>query len=230
MSGKLYGVGVGPGDPELLTLKAIRIIQECDYIAIPCDKKERCLAYTIAEDAVPSILDKPVILVNIPMTNNEKDFRVNYGAACDKLIPYLDKGSSIAFLTIGDPTIYSVFLYIHNTLKEKKYDCEIINGITTFCAAAAALNEGLVSKGESLHLLQASYDYNTLMDLAGTKVIMKAGKQLTHIKNSLYKKNMSAKMVANCCLENQEIHHSLDTFPKESNFYTLVIAKDLPTL
>ena len=55
MSGKLYGVGVGPGDPELITLKALRIMKECDYIAIPSDKKERCLAYTIAEGAFPEI-------------------------------------------------------------------------------------------------------------------------------------------------------------------------------
>lgn len=225
MSGKLYGVGVGPGDPELLTLKAVRIIEKCDYIAIPSANKERCLAYRIAKEAVPTITGKPIIPIHIIMVKDEAVLAQNYKNASETLSSYLEQGFNIAFLTIGDPTVYSTYLYIHELLVEK-FDCQIINGITSFCAASAALNEGLVKKNEPLHLIPASYPFEETLDLPGTKVFMKSGKQLSKIKEALIAKEISSKMVVNCGLENEEIYHQLEDFPDESSYYTLIISKD----
>ncbi|MBP7320396.1 MAG: precorrin-2 C(20)-methyltransferase [Lachnospiraceae bacterium] len=227
MSGKLYGVGVGPGDPELITLKALRIMKECDYIAIPNDKKERCLAYTIAEGAFPEINEKPVILVNMPMTKSETELTHAHRIACDNLAAYLNQGHTIAFLTLGDPTVYSTYLYLHQLLVQDHYDCEIINGIPSFCAAAAAINEGLVERDQPLHLIPASYALDSLIDLPGTKVLMKSGRQLSSVRNALINKNMISKMVANCGMDNQEVYSCIEEFPEQSSYYSLIIAKDL---
>ena len=71
MKGKLYGVGVGPGDPELLTLKAVRLIKECEVIAIPANSKEKCVAYKIASQVIKNIDDKEFLYVHMPMTKDE---------------------------------------------------------------------------------------------------------------------------------------------------------------
>ena len=227
MSGKLYGVGVGPGDPELITLKALRIMKECDYIAIPSDKKERCLAYTIAEGAFPEIVDKPVIFVNMPMTKSETELTQAHKSACDNLATYLNQGYNIAFLTLGDPTVYSTYLYLHQLLIKDHYDCEIVNGIPSFCAAAAAINEGLVERDQPLHLIPASYALDSLLDLPGTKVLMKSGRQLYSVRSALINKNMISKMVTNCGMDNQEVYSCIEDFPEQSSYYSLIIAKDL---
>jgi len=223
MFGKLYGVGVGPGDPELLTLKAVRIINECDYIAIPCDKKEQCLSYAIALQAIPNLANKPIIPINIPMIKDEVISKQNYQNASQNLISYLEQGLTIAFLTIGDPTIYSTYLYIHEIIMANHFECEIISGITSFCAAAATLNEGLVKKDEPLHLIPASYPVEEVLDLPGTKIFMKSGKQLPSIKSALLAKNLSSKMITNCGLENEAIYQRVEDFPEESSYYTLII-------
>ena len=223
MFGKLYGIGVGPGDPELLTLKAVRIINECDYIAIPCDNKEQCLSYTIAHQAIPNLADKPIIPINIPMIKDDAISKQNYENASKLLISYLEQGFSIAFLTIGDPTVYSTYLYLHELIMANHFDCEIVNGITSFCAAAAALNEGLVKKNEPLHLIPASYPVEEVLDLPGTKIFMKSGKQLSSIKSALLAKNLSSKMIVNCGLKNEAIYQCLKDFPEESSYYTIII-------
>lgn len=227
MSGKLYGVGVGPGDPELITLKALRIMTECDYIAIPSDKKERCLAYTIAEGAFPEICDKPVILVNMPMTKDEDELALAHYKASKNLATYMDQGKRIAFLTLGDPTVYSTYLYLHQLLMKDHYECEIINGIPSFCAAAAAINEGLVEKNQPLHLIPASYALDSLLDLPGTKVLMKSGRQLSSVRNALIDRNVVSKMVTNCGMDNQEVFNRIEDFPEQSSYYSLIIAKDI---
>ena len=157
MRGKIYGIGVGPGDPELMTLKAVRLIREADVIAIPGKDRESCTAYQIASGAVPEIKDKEIILVVFPMTKNETVLRESHEAAVQSLTALMDQGKTIAFLTLGDVTIYSTYGYVHQKLLSLGYESILVNGVPSFCAAAAKLGISLGEKAEAIHILPGSY-------------------------------------------------------------------------
>lgn len=146
MAGKLYGLGVGPGDPELLTLKALRLIRESDIIAVPGKEAKESVAYQIAAQAYPEIEKKTVIAVDMPMTKDKAALQASHRAGADLLEGYLKDNLQVAFLTLGDPTVYSTYLYLHRLVEQDGYPVEIVSGITSFCAAAARLNIGLVER------------------------------------------------------------------------------------
>ena len=113
MQGMIYGIGVGPGDPELMTLKAVRLLREADAIAIPGKEKETCTAYQIALGAVPEIDEKEIIPVVFPMTKDEAVLKESHEAAVKSLAALMDQGKTVAFLTLGDVTVYSTYGYVH---------------------------------------------------------------------------------------------------------------------
>ena len=111
MKGILYGVGVGPGDPELLTAKAIRLLRECDAIAAPKSADGRQTALDIASPYIGQ--DKTILLLDMPMTHDRQARNASHDAAADALCALLDEGKTVVFLTLGDPTIYSTYWYVH---------------------------------------------------------------------------------------------------------------------
>ena len=134
MQGMIYGIGVGPGDPELMTLKAVRLLREVDVIAIPGKEKETCTAYQIALGAVPEIDEKEIIPVVFPMTKNESVLKESHEAAVKSLSALMDQGKTVAFLTLGDVTVYSTYGYVHQKLLNLGYESVLINGVPSFCA------------------------------------------------------------------------------------------------
>ena len=140
MSGKLYGVGVGPGDPELLTLKALRIIKEVDVIAVPGTDAKKSVAYQIVEGAFPELSEKMLLAVPMPMIKESDALKKAHDEGAEQIKKELDTGKNVAFLTLGDPTVYSTYLYIHKRVAEMGYETEIVSGIPSFCAVAAKLN------------------------------------------------------------------------------------------
>ena len=135
--GILYGVGVGPGDPGLMTVKAVRTALDCDVIAVPHKEREKCLALKIALGAAPELAEKPLLTVDMPMTKDKQRLEAAYIAGIDLLSQTLDTGKNVAFLTLGDPTVYSTYLYLHTRVADRGYETKIIPGVTSFCAAAA---------------------------------------------------------------------------------------------
>ncbi|MDE6960869.1 MAG: precorrin-2 C(20)-methyltransferase, partial [Lachnospiraceae bacterium] len=101
MTGILYGVGVGPGDPELMTLKAARLIRETEVIALPGTAAEETVAYQIAVQAVPELSKKTLVPVAMPMTHDKEEMRRNHDKAADLLEIYLAKEENVVFLTLG---------------------------------------------------------------------------------------------------------------------------------
>lgn len=226
MNGTLYGVGIGPGDPELLTLKAVRMIREADLIAVPGSRKENTVAYKIAVQAVPEIDEKEFLELPWSMTKDPQKLEEIYLHATDLVKNQLVQGKNIAFLTLGDPCVYSTYLYIHKKIMEMGFDVQIISGIPSFCAAAARLNMGLVEKAEPLHVIPASYESEQMKELTGTRIFMKSGKKIGKVKEFLSEQNADVTMVENCGMEGERVFRSVEEIPEDAGYYSLIIAKE----
>lgn len=226
MLGKLYGLGIGPGDPELITKKALRIIEESDIILVPGTKKEDSIAYRITKKAYETLDEKEIITIPMPMTKDKEVLKKSHEEGAEIVENVLKEGKQVAFLTLGDPTVYSTYLYIHKRMIEKGFEIEIISGITSFCAVAARLNIGLVEKAEPLHIIPASYQIEEALELPGTKVLMKAGKNITEVKKILQKKQAEIYMIENCGMDNEKIYNSVEEIPEDAGYYSLIIVKE----
>lgn len=225
MSGTLYGIGIGPGDPELLTLKAVRIITQSPVIAVPGKTKEDTVAYRIVKQAIPTLDEKQCLEVYMPMTKEEKELERSHRQGAGQVIDCLKEGKDVAFLTLGDPTVYATYIYIHKRVQQEGFSTEIISGITSFCAVAARLDMGLVEKEEMLHVIPASYQIEDALKLPGVKVLMKAGKQMPKVKEQLRKLSCQVSMIENCGMENEHIYQSIEEIPDDAGYYSLLIVK-----
>ena len=226
MVGKLYGLGVGPGDPELLTLKALRRIKESEIIAVPGKKKEESVAYKIARQDYPQIENKEVLPIDFPMTKDSQRLEESHQLGASQIAEKLREGKSVAFLTLGDPTVYATYLYVHKRILDMGFEAEIVSGITSFCAVAARLNIGLVEKAEPLHVIPASYQIEEALKLPGTKVLMKAGKKIGQVREELLRRGETVVMIENCGMEGEQIYRSAQEIPDDAGYYSLIIAKE----
>ncbi len=226
MKAKLYGVGIGPGDPELLTLKALRIIRESPVIALPGSDPKETVAYKIVKGAYPELDQKELLAVDMPMTKDPEKLEKSHQAGADAVCACLDEGRQVAFLTLGDPTVYSTYLYVHKKVLHAGNEAEIISGITSFCAVAARLNMGLVEKAEPLHVMPASYQISDALKLSGTRVLMKAGKKMGQVKEELKAMGAEAVMIENCGMPDEKIYRSADEIPEDAGYYSLIIVKE----
>jgi len=226
MTAKLYGLGVGPGDPELLTLKTLRIIKESDVIAVPGKVPQDTVAYKIVVQAYPELADKELLPIHMPMTKDSQALQESHDQGAKNIAEYLDAGKQVAFLTLGDTTVYSTYLYVHKRIQEMGYEVEIVSGITSFCAVAARLNIGLVEKEEQLHIIPASYQIEAALKLSGTKVLMKAGKKMRDVKAQLKAMDAKVVMIENCGMEDEQIFNGADEIPEDAGYYSLIIVKE----
>ncbi len=229
MAGILYGAGVGPGDPELMTLKAVRLIRENEIIAVPGKKAEETVAYKIALQAVPELAEKDLLAVDMPMTHNREVREQSHRQAADLIEGYLGQGKNVVFLTLGDPTIYSTYLYIQKIIMDRGYETELVSGITSFCAAAARTNTSLVEWNEQLHIIPAAHRPDSKLDQPGNYILMKSGKKMKQVKEVLAASGREITMVENCGMENEHVYHSLEEIPDEAGYYSLIIAKTPPS-
>ncbi|MBQ1630645.1 MAG: precorrin-2 C(20)-methyltransferase [Firmicutes bacterium] len=224
MKGKLFGVGVGPGDPELLSLKAVRVIRESDVIAVPGKTPAESYAYEIACKAMPDLESKPVIALKWTMTKDPEELKRVYRDAADLIGSNLEEGRSVSFLTIGDVSIYSTFIYVMKEVSEDGYEVEMVPGITSFSASASRLGVSLTEHQEMLHIVPVNY--GEVKDLAGTMVLMKPGKDLESIKRSIKEAGRTAMMVEKCGLPDEKIYGSLEEIPDEGEYLSTVIVFD----
>lgn len=226
MPGKLYGIGIGPGDPELLTVKAIRLINECDIIAVPGEEKEKSIAYKITKGAIPNLDEKTIVAIPMPMTKDKEVLEKNYHAGAKSIMGYLDENKKIGFLTLGDPTVYSTYIYLHKIISHKGYETEIVSGVPSFCAVSARLNDSLVERQEMLHVIPSSYDIEDGLKMKGTKVLMKAGKKMGKVKAQLKEMDCKVTMIENCGMEDEKIYRTVDEIKEDASYYSLIIVKE----
>ena len=226
MKGIAYGVGVGPGDPELITVKALRLIREAEVIAVPGRKTEESVAYRIADAAAGGLEDKELVAVYMPMVNDREVIEEEHRKAADKLEEYLDMGKNSVFLTEGDPSVYSTFGYLRKILEEDGYTVETVPGVTSFCAAAARLGIPLAEWDEPLHILPAAHRTQTPIDQPGTYVLMKTGRHMAEVRELLKDSGRDASAVENCGMEDEKVYRSADEIPDAAGYFSLIIAKE----
>ena len=227
MSGCLYSVGVGPGDPELMTLKALQTIKKCQVLILPAESREKCVAYQIAAQVLPEISEKPFLCLVMPMTKDKERLEKNHEEGAAKVAEILAKGEDAAFLTLGDPTVYATSMYIHQRIAKLGYPTEIVSGVPSFCAAAAKLGISLGERQEQIHIIPASYDVESAMQLSGTKILMKAGKKMPVVRKCVQEHHGWAAMVENCGMTEEHMWTDVENMPEQPGYYTLVIVKDM---
>ena len=226
MKGIAYGVGVGPGDPEYITLKAVRLIRENDVIAVPGKEAKSSVAYQIAVQAVPELADKELVPVYMPMVKDRKLIDEEHRKGAETLKAYLDKGRNVVFLTLGDPTIYCTFSYIQHYLEAEGYQVELVSGITSFCAAAARLGIPLAEWDEPLHVVPAVHKTEDRLEQDGSYVLMKSASHMKEVKALLKASGRSVSAVVNCGMENEALYRSADDIPDDAGYFSLIIAKE----
>lgn len=222
--GILYGIGVGPGNPELMTMKAIRTGLACDILAVPHKDREKCLALKIALGAAPELAEKPLLAVDMPMTKDKTVLENAYAAGAALLAEQLEQGKNVAFLTLGDPTVYSTYLYLHTRVADLGYETHIIPGITSFCAAAAELGIPLCENSDQLHIIPGTYAPTEALRYPGVKVMMK--NNLPETLKALRQSGQEAAMVENCGLPDQKVYPTLETIPEDAGYFSLLIVRE----
>ncbi|MCX7746401.1 MAG: precorrin-2 C(20)-methyltransferase [Clostridia bacterium] len=232
MSGKLYGVGIGPGDPELITLKAKRILDEADYIALPKTASDReSLALSIVKNVLEK--EKEHIELLFPMSYDKKVLEESWNRAVGEIKDKLDQNKSVAFITLGDPTVYSTYAYIHKNISKDGYETEIIPGITSFCASSARAGVILGENTETIAVVPAIMDLkniDSILQNADNVILMKVSKVLPDVVKYLKERGMekNAVLVSKCGHPDEWIEFDLDKMNSTdlSYFTTMIIKKN----
>ena len=216
MTGKLYCIGVGPGDPELLTIKGQKILNCADVIAFPDQSKIAC---QIALRAVPCISGKPHLPFHMPMSTDPDVLHSAHLTAVGNIRALLEAGKTVAVLTLGDPAFYSSFSYLLEHFRLGGFEVEVIPGVASFSAASAMLLQPLALGTEPVHILTSVDDYDP--DYAGALVILKAGRQLGEWKAILRERRLW--LVENCGMSNEKVYYN--DLPDTAGYFSLLIAK-----
>ena len=226
MKGIFYGIGIGPGDPEHITLKAVRMMKEVDVIAAPGTDVKETLAYRIAVQAVPEIEQKEMLPIDMPMTMDKELLLKAHKSGAETIEKVLAEGKSVGFITLGDTTVYSTFSYLEKIVKNHGFETVYISGITSFCAAAASLGIPLTEWQEPLHVIPAVHQLDDKLALDGGYVLMKSGRQMPRVKEILKASGRKVNMVENCGLPNENKYYSVEEIPDGAGYFSLIIAKE----
>lgn len=226
--GKLFAVGVGPGDSELLTLKAVKLLNNIPVICSPRSAPDK---ESIALSIVSSIIEKRKDFEQItllepvfPMTEDSLILEKHWDEASELIAKFLDKGLDVAFITLGDPSIYSTFSYVQKRL-ENSYFIEIIPGIPSFAACASSIKKPLVEKNDVLTVIpKINENLETLMETGDTIILMKTSRNKKELENKInnQKREKEIFSVENCTRENEKI---INGFSQNKPYLSTTIIK-----
>jgi precorrin-2/cobalt-factor-2 C20-methyltransferase len=185
MSGTLYGVGLGPGDPELMTLKAHRLISGAQVIAYPTLEHGDSFARSIAAALIPASCTE--VAISIPMSVARKPAQAAYDTGAADIAVHLDAGRDVVVLCEGDPLFYGSFMYLFSRLADR-YATEVVPGVTSVTACAAALGRPLAARNEVLTVIPGPMPEAEMRDRIGAAeavAIIKVGRHLAKIRRVL---------------------------------------------
>ncbi|OII60913.1 precorrin-3B C(17)-methyltransferase [Streptomyces sp. CC53] len=191
--GKLYGVGLGPGDPSLMTLRAAEAIAEADVVAYHCARHGRSIARSIAAKHIRTdhVEERLMYPLTVETTDHPGGYRgaLNdfYEEASARLAAHLDAGRTVAVLAEGDPLFYGSYQHMHKRLADR-YDTEVIPGVTSISAAAATIGKPLVEAEETLTIIPGTLPEDELtarLAAADSAVVMKLGRTFPAVRRAL---------------------------------------------
>ena len=231
-TGKLYGIGVGPGDPDLLTIKAVKVLQRVGAVFTAAStKNDYSLALEIARPHIPP--GARLQTLAFPMTREAAVKQAAWGANADVVVSCLEEGQDAAFLTLGDSLTFSTFGYLLREIEARYREVvvETVPGITSYQASAAALNMPLVEGEESLLVLSGAKGGDRLRE-QGIKpdnvVFMKAYRNVPSICAALEEAGMlrNAAGVVRCSQPEEELIRDVSALSdRQPNYWTLILAK-----
>jgi precorrin-2/cobalt-factor-2 C20-methyltransferase len=245
MSGKLFVIGVGPGDPELLTLKAVRILKHVPCIVVPKGREEgSSLALSIVQKAL-TLDGKEIVELHFPMRKTvlnaecgvrnaelNRELDAKWTQAAEAVLSRLDKGLDAAFITIGDPSIYSTFFYLYDKLLEKipSLVIEMVPGISSINASAARAGLSLGLGDERIAVLPANYMDNLqeTLEKFDTVVLMKVSKVFGAVRDVLVRMGLAAgaTYVVRAGMEDERIERDIMKVRDEDlNYFSLLIVR-----
>jgi precorrin-2/cobalt-factor-2 C20-methyltransferase len=228
--GAFYGVGVGPGDPDLITVKAVKVLNQVDLVFTASSSANE---YSLARQIGLKYLKTGVQPRNLPfpMTEDDTALRAAWRQNASDIAEILRSGRSAAFLTLGDCLTYSTYAYLLPVLTEIIPEAPIISvpGITSYQQAAARLNRPLVMTKESLAIISGGGDeakFETLLDQSDNVVIMKMYRGRDKIVETLRNKNLAQKtaLCAQLDLEGEQIIDGLDQkLSEDPTYFSLML-------
>lgn len=231
MSGIFYGIGVGPGDPELLTVKAIKAIEKVDVLIAPkTEKKDGSVALTVAKPYLKK--DVEIVYQVFPMV---KGFAENSTDAWEsnkqEILELLRAGKNVAFLTIGDPMFYSTYIYVFRLLENEGVDIQTIPGIPAFAAIGSQLGYPIVEGDDVLSIIPATASPEKVekaMQAADNVVLMKVYKNFEEVADMLDKNEMAeqAVLVSRAGLDDEKIIYDVLAHKKDKlNYLSTILTR-----
>ena len=182
MSGRLYGLGIGPGDPELITVKALRLLRDCPVLAYPAPETGDSLARRIVEPHLNGE-DRTEVAIRMPMVAARFPAQEVYDRAAEELAGHLDAGRDVAVLCEGDPFFYGSFMYLFGRMAER-FEVEVVPGVSSLTACAAVLDAPLAARNDVLTVLPAPLPAETLrqrLETSESVAIIKVGRHFQKV-------------------------------------------------
>lgn len=220
--GILYGIGVGPGDPELITVKGANLLGRCRHVFVP---KARAAAESVALAIARPYLgpDAKIHELVFPMTSDQDELALHWEASAREIAPFLENGENVCFLTLGDPLLYSTYIYLLRAVRSIIRDVHIVTvpGVTAF-SAAAALSAFPVGEGKArVTIVPAADDLRDVRQAlkgGGTVILMKIGKRLPEIIDLLEETGLidGSAFVSHAGMPNQRVEADLRSLRNES--------------
>jgi precorrin-2/cobalt-factor-2 C20-methyltransferase len=225
VSGVAYGIGVGPGDPELMTLKGSRLIAACPVLAYPAPDDGDSLARAIAAPHIPAGVEE--IVIRTPMASDRFPALAVYDAAADAIAGHLAAGRDVAILCEGDPFFYGSFMYLFERLAERA-PVEVVPGVTSLTACAAALRSPLAARNDVLTIIPATLDAAMLADRLGScdsAAIVKVGRHLGKVRDALAVAGLleHALYIERATMANQRIVPIQDVDDGEAPYFSMIL-------
>ena len=224
MSGTLYGVGLGPGDPELVTLKAHRLISNAAVVAYPTLAGAQSFARSIAASFIPSGAEE--IAMDVPMTVARGPAQAAYDKGAAQIADRLAAGDDVVCLCEGDPFFYGSFMYLFSRLSDD-FQIEVVPGVTSMTACAAALGRPLSARNEVLTVVPGPLEEAAMearIAAAEAVVIMKVGRHIAKITRVLDRLGLSryASYIERATLA-EERRCALDAAPDPAPYFSMIL-------
>ncbi len=224
MTGKLIGVGLGPGDPDLITLKSARLIEGAQVIAYPALPGTESFARRIAAGHISENTHE--IVMEIPMTTARGPAQAAYDLGAARIAEALDLGQDVVVLCEGDPFFYGSFMYLHARLAER-YEVEVVPGVTSVSASAARAGRPLTARNDTLATIPAPLDDATIrrrMESADSVVVLKVGRHLVRIRALLTELGLveNAVYIEHATLANEVILPLADA-PDPAPYFSMIL-------